>query len=75
MYNALIHLYNIICYVFTFSGHKYHNRKEFLGDINLIYENSVAYNGEDSEFTQQAKKLISVATESLEEVSNLNNKC
>jgi transcription initiation factor TFIID subunit 1 len=53
-----------------FSGHKYHNRKEFLADINLIFENSVAYNGEDSEFTQQAKKLISVATESLEEVKN-----
>lgn len=49
------------------SSHKYHNRKEFLADINLIFENSVAYNGEDSEFTQQAKKLISVATESLEE--------
>ncbi|XP_003241670.1 transcription initiation factor TFIID subunit 1 isoform X1 [Acyrthosiphon pisum] len=49
------------------SSHKYHNRKEFLGDINLIFENSVAYNGEDSDFTQQAKKLISVATESLEE--------
>lgn len=43
-----------------------------MADINLIYENSVAYNGEDSEFTQQAKKLISVATESLEEVNKWN---
>lgn len=51
-------------------GHKYHNRKEFLADINLILENSIAYNGEDSEFTQQAKRLISVASESLEEVNN-----
>lgn len=49
------------------SSHKYHNRKEFLADINLILENSVAYNGEDSEFTQQARKLVSVATESFEE--------
>jgi len=64
-----------VLHIYFFLGHKYHNRKEFLGDINLIYENSVAYNGEDSEFTQQAKKLISVATESLEEVSNLNNQC
>jgi len=57
-------------YVHTCPGHKYHNRKEFLSDLNLIVENSIAYNGEDSEFTQQAKKLISVATESLEEVNN-----
>lgn len=55
-------------YYFFILGHKYHNRKEFLADINLILENSVAYNGEDSDFTQQARKLISVATESLEEV-------
>lgn len=52
------------------SGHKYHNRKEFLADINLILENSIAYNGEDSDFTQQARKLVSVATESFEEVNN-----
>lgn len=52
------------------SGHKYHNRKEFLADINLILENSIAYNGEDSEFTQQARKLVSMATESFEEVNN-----
>lgn len=52
----------------TFSGHKYHNRKEFLGDINLILENSIAYNGDDSDFTQQARKLVKAASESLEEV-------
>jgi len=40
-----------------------------LADINLILENSIAYNGEDSEFTQQARKLVSVATESFEEVN------
>lgn len=57
-------------FVYNFSGHKYHNRKEFLADLNLIVENSIAYNGEDSEITQQAKKLISIATESLEEVNN-----
>jgi len=44
-----------------------------LADINLILENSVAYNGEDSEFTQQARKLVSVATESFEEVNNWNS--
>ncbi|VVC39968.1 Bromodomain, conserved site,TAFII-230 TBP-binding,Transcription initiation factor TFIID subunit 1 [Cinara cedri] len=49
------------------SSHKYHNRKEFLTDINLILENCVAYNGEDSEFTQQARKVVNVASESLEE--------
>lgn len=57
-------------YIYFYSGHKYHNRKEFLADVNLILENCVAYNGEDSDFTQQARKLVSVATESFEEVNN-----
>lgn len=59
--------------MFFFVGHKYHNRKEFLSDISLILENSVAYNGEDSDFTQQAKKLVKAASESLEEVNKLNS--
>lgn len=58
----------LIVFIF-YLGHKYHNRKAFLADINLILENCVAYNGEDSDFTQQARKIISVASESLEEVN------
>ncbi|XP_050421868.1 transcription initiation factor TFIID subunit 1-like [Adelges cooleyi] len=48
------------------SSHKYHNRKEFLDDINLILENSIAYNGENSDYTQHARTLIKAANNFIE---------
>jgi len=47
--------------------HKYHNRSEFLRDIELILENSVAYNGIESEFTEKAKALLKICAVTLEE--------
>ena len=49
--------------------HKYHNRSEFLRDIELILENSVAYNGIESEFTEKAKALLKICAVTLEEVT------
>ncbi|VVC24131.1 Bromodomain, conserved site,Transcription initiation factor TFIID subunit 1, domain of unknown [Cinara cedri] len=49
------------------SSHKYHHRKEFLADINLILENCIAYNGKDSKFTEQARNVVNEATKILEE--------
>ena len=64
--------------------HQYHNREEFLGDIELIYSNryktycsdlctgnkevslfSVQFNGENSEFSLKAKKILDVTKEAL----------
>jgi len=50
-------------------AHKYHNRNEFLHDIGLILENSIAYNGETSQFTEKARALGRISAETLEEVS------
>ena len=49
-------------------AHKYHNRLEFLHDIDLILENSVAYNGEESQFTEKARALGRICRDTLEEV-------
>lgn len=50
-------------------AHKYHNRGEFLHDIDLILENSIAYNGETSAFTEKARALGRICRETLEEAS------
>lgn len=51
-----------------FSAHKYHNRAEFLEDIELICQNCEAYNGPQSPFTQQAHRILILARESLNQV-------
>ncbi|KAL0280152.1 UNVERIFIED_CONTAM: hypothetical protein PYX00_001531 [Menopon gallinae] len=49
------------------SSHKYHNRKEFLADVELILENCIAYNGKESPFTLKAEALVRVCKQTLEE--------
>lgn len=48
-------------------NHKYHDRTEFLGDIELILVNSIAYNGQESQFTEKAKALVQISADTLEE--------
>ncbi len=45
--------------------HQYHNRQEFLGDVELIYANSVLFNGENSEFSLKAAKILEVTRDAL----------
>ncbi|PNF40464.1 Transcription initiation factor TFIID subunit 1 [Cryptotermes secundus] len=49
------------------SSHKYHNRYEFLADIERILENCILYNGKDSTYTQKAEKMVNVCRTTLEE--------
>ncbi|XP_060811264.1 transcription initiation factor TFIID subunit 1 isoform X1 [Bombus pascuorum] len=49
------------------SAHKYHNRHEFLRDIEQILENCTVYNGKESPFTQKAELLVKVCKETLDE--------
>jgi transcription initiation factor TFIID subunit 1 len=51
------------------SAHKYHNRYEFLADIERILENCILYNGKDSTYTQKAEKMVQVCRITLDEVS------
>ena len=54
------------------TSHKYHSRAEFLDDIELLYNNSRIYNGENSEFTGKAKKLYDITHETLAQFSEVN---
>eukprot|EP00794_Sanderia_malayensis_P006794 gene6794-7559_t len=38
--------------------HRYQNRDAFFSDVNLIYSNSLKYNGPDHPFSQTAEKMI-----------------
>ena len=42
------------------SSHKYHNRREFLSDVELILENCILYNGKESPYTLKAEALVKV---------------
>lgn len=48
-------------------AHKYHNRHEFLSDIELILQNCVVYNGKDSIYTKKAETLYKVSKATLDE--------
>ena len=45
--------------------HVYHSRAEFLRDMELIFNNSKEFNGEASEYTLKAKKLLDITKEKL----------
>merc|ERR1719186_1624221 len=47
------------------TSHKYHSRAEFVADMELIYNNARIYNGENSDFTAKAKKLLDITLETL----------
>ncbi|XP_015433770.1 PREDICTED: transcription initiation factor TFIID subunit 1 [Dufourea novaeangliae] len=49
------------------SAHKYHNRHEFLRDIEQILENCTIYNGKESVYTNKAEMLAKVCKETLDE--------
>ncbi|XP_046390335.1 transcription initiation factor TFIID subunit 1 [Ischnura elegans] len=48
-------------------AHKYHNRHEFLADIELILQNCIIYNGKDSVYTKKAETLYKVSKATLDE--------
>lgn len=54
-----------------FAAHKYHNREEFLKDVELISINAALYNGQDSPFTKKAENLLRISKETLDEVKRL----
>ncbi|XP_013414213.1 transcription initiation factor TFIID subunit 1 [Lingula anatina] len=47
--------------------HKYHTRSQFQEDVDLIYVNSIKYNGGDSAYTATAKQISDVCRETLAE--------
>ena len=53
------------------TSHKYHTREEFVHDMRLIYQNSLSFNGENSEFTLKAKLLLDVVEDTLSEFAEV----
>ncbi|KAK2720741.1 transcription initiation factor TFIID subunit 1-like isoform X2 [Artemia franciscana] len=51
-------------------ANKYHNREDFLRDVEQIVKNSLAYNGETHPVTAKAKKVYDTAVEALKEFSD-----
>ncbi|XP_075681101.1 TATA-box binding protein associated factor 1 [Dermatophagoides pteronyssinus] len=49
------------------ANHLYRTREKFLEHVNLIYENSVKFNGPDSEFTRKAGQIVDVANNELKQ--------
>lgn len=41
--------------------HRYTSREEFLAHVNLIYENSLSFNGPESQFTKKAYEIVEAA--------------
>lgn len=39
-------------------AHKYSNREDFQADVELVYTNSLIFNGPDSQFTKKAKEIF-----------------
>ncbi|XP_054929796.1 transcription initiation factor TFIID subunit 1 isoform X4 [Dermacentor andersoni] len=48
-------------------AHKYHSREEFFNDVELLYRNSMQFNGSDSQFTQKAKEIVDACRMALDE--------
>lgn len=42
-------------------NHEYHSREEFLNNVELIYQNSVQYNGPDSPYSLKAAEILETA--------------
>ncbi|OTF75547.1 transcription initiation factor TFIID subunit 1-like protein [Euroglyphus maynei] len=49
------------------SNHVYRTREAFLEHVGLIYENSVRFNGPDSEFTKKAAQIVEIANVELKQ--------
>lgn len=55
--------------VSVISAHKYHTRNEFIADIELIANNCEQYNGNESNFTKQARLMVDFTKQALDEVN------
>lgn len=49
-------------------NHVYKSRQQFIRDVELLYENSVHFNGADSPFTQKAIEIVNTAKAAIEEI-------
>merc|ERR1719150_2725890 len=47
------------------ASHKYHTKGEFVDDMRLIYNNSLTFNGENSEFTLKARVILDTVLDTL----------
>ena len=53
---------------------RYHNREQFLSDVELILENCIQYNGKESNFSATAQTIVDTARQALDEVRSSQKK-
>lgn len=51
------------------AAHRYHNRHDFMVDVEQILENCILYNGKDSPFTEKAELLVRTCKAACDEVT------
>ena len=50
------------------AAHKYHSSREFVADFELLLENCITYNGQESSFTEKAQALVDAVKATVEKV-------
>ncbi|EEC16643.1 transcription initiation factor tfii-D, putative, partial [Ixodes scapularis] len=65
-YNVIKNPIDLDSIVKNIKAHKYHNREDFFYDVELLYKNSMQFNGAESQFTQKAKEIVEACQLALE---------
>ncbi len=69
---VLLYILNIYLYFQNVKGYRYKTREQFQTDVNLIYSNSIQYNGAESNYTRSAKRITEICQEALQEVYHVD---
>lgn len=65
-YNVIKNPIDLDSIIKNIKAHKYHNREDFFYDVELLYKNSMQFNGAESQFTQKAKEIVEACQLALE---------
>ena len=57
-----------MCVCQNVQNHKYHTGEAFLEDVQLMHNNSMAYNGKDSTLTRTSLRMLQQCEEMIQEV-------
>lgn len=53
------------------NSHKYTSREEYLQELELMYHNSCAFNGEESQFSKKAQEILETARQEVDDSTEL----
>lgn len=64
-----VRITDVVFFSKKIQGHGYQSKETFIADVQLIYDNSVRYNGKDHGFTATARKMLDVCMAAMSEVN------